>query len=312
MIQNLMFFLIFLLFQNNFIEKDFLVYHQEFTKAEELIVNENFQEAETLLNDLITYYKPAFAKDYVIAAEVSLINDNKSIALTWIHEAFKHGVKIKCLKEITIFKEQLNISDWQKLEKEFKDLYAEYQSNISIGKSKTFHRNYQKEQENKRSKTYKGIVYSNFYKIKESVDKNEYPGENLIGIDNSNDAPKINDCELDNAKITATLLHYDYPISELTEEKLVTAIKSGVLHPREFAIIYAFQKGRVSVLYQVSGKTRTKISDYQFNFTFGKHSTDFKKVNADRAKFGICSYETDKKKPIIEEKYGIKLKFGYR
>lgn len=312
MIQNLMFFLIFLLFQNNFIEKDFLVYHQEFTKAEELIVNENFQEAETLLNDLITYYKPAFAKDYVIAAEVSLINDNKSIALTWIHEAFKHGVKIKCLKEITIFKEQLNISDWQKLEKEFKDLYAEYQSNISIGKSKTFHRNYQKEQENKRSKTYKGIVYSNFYKIKESVDKNEYPGENLIGIDNSNDAPKINDCELDNAKITATLLHYDYPISELTEEKLVTAIKSGALHPREFAIIYAYQNGRVSVLYQVSGKTRTKISDYQFNFTFGKHSTDFKKVNADRAKFGICSYETDKKKPIIEEKYGIKLKFGYR
>ena len=312
MIQNLILLLTFLLFQDNIIEKDFLLYHQEFIQVEELIVQENFQNAETLLNDLLTYYKPAFAKDYVIAAEISLINKNKSKAINWMREAFKHGVKIKCLKEITIFKELLNISDWQKLEKEFKDLYAEYQSNISIGKSKTFHRNYQKEQESKSSKTYKGIVYSNFFKIKESVDKNEYPGENLIGIDNSNDAPKINDCELDNAKITATLLHYDYPINELTEEKLVTAIKSGALHPREFAIIYAFQNGRVSVLYQESSKTRTKLSNYQFNFSFGKHCTDFKKVNADRSKFGICSYETDKKKPIIEEKYGIKLKFGYR
>jgi hypothetical protein len=312
MIRNFIIYLTFLLFQNNSIPKDFLKYHQEFSIVEELIVNEDFKEAEILLKKLLTDFKPPFAKDYVIAAQISLINNNKSKALYWLQEAFKHGVKIGCLKEITIFNKELNVSDWQKIDEEFDAFYAEYQSNISIGTSKFYHKNYQKEQDNKRSKQYKGIVYSNFYKIKESLDKNEYPGENVIGIDNSDDASKIDDCELDNAKVTVTLLHYDYPINDLTEEKLMYAIKSGAMHPREFAIIYAFQKGRISILYQVSGKTREKLSDYNFNFSFGKQSTDFKKVNADRAKFGICSYETDQLKPVIEEKYGIKLKFGYR
>ncbi|MCX7549769.1 hypothetical protein [Xanthomarina sp. F2636L] len=312
MIRNLLICLTFLWFQNKFSETDFLIYHQEFNKVEELIVNEDFIKAEKQLNELLNNYKPAFAKDYIIASQISLINNNKSKALDWIKEAFKHGVKIKCLKEIQIFNEKLNDFNWQKLETLFPDLYMEYQSKISIGASKAFHRNYQKEQGNKRSKEYKGIVYSNFYKIKEGLDKNAYPGENIIGIDNSDDASKINDCDLDNAKVTVTLLHYDYPISDLTEEKLMTAIKSGAMHPREFAISYAFQKGRVSILYRVSRKTRANLSNYHFNFPFEKQSTDFKKVNADRSKFGICSIETDKIKPEIEEKYGIKLKFGYR
>lgn len=301
-----------MLFQNNVYQQDFLIYHQEFNKVEDLIVNENFPQAETLLNNLLTEYKPAFAKDYVIAAEISLINKNISKALYWILEAIKHGVIIECLKEIPIFNEEFNVSDWQKLDEQFNDLYFEYQSIISIGASKSFHRNYQKEQENKSNKNYKGIVYSNFNKIKEGLDKNEYPGENVIGIDNSYDASRISDCEFDNSKVTVTLLHYDYPISELTEEKLLAAIKSGAMHPREFAIIYTFEKNKVSILYRTSGKSRAKLTNYHFNFPFDKKSQDLTIVDADRAKFGICTYETDKKKPEIEDKYGIRLKFGYR
>ena len=126
MIRNFIICLTFLLFQNNSIQKDFLKYHQEFSIVEELIVNEDFKEAEILLKKLLTDFKPPFAKDYVIAAQISLINNNKSKALYWLQEAFKHGVKIRCLKEITIFNKELNVSDWQKIDEEFDAFYAEY------------------------------------------------------------------------------------------------------------------------------------------------------------------------------------------
>ena len=53
-----------------------------------------------------------------------------------------------------------------------------------------------------------------------------------------------------------TLSHYDYPVWELTEEALLTAIKKGQLDPREFASIYTFGKNRISVLNRDSNKPK--------------------------------------------------------
>lgn len=293
-------------------EKDFITYHQEYNNIEGLIVNERFEEAETLLNALLASYSPTFAKDYVIAAEICLLNNNKDQATYWIKESIKKGVKVQCLKDIRVFKDKLKNSDWSRLESDLMSLQTEYLSSIKIGLSKIFHRNYQKEQLNKKAKNYRGIVYSNFKKIKELLNENTYPGENLIGIDNSDDASKIDDCSFDNSKITVTLLHYPHPIYELTEEKLIMSIKNGSLHPREFAIIYTFEKNRISKLYKTSGKSRALKSNHNFQFPFEKRKSELQQVNQDRAKFGICSLEIDEMKPEIEKKYGVKLNFGYR
>lgn len=293
-------------------ERDFITYHQEYNHIENLIVDENFEEAEFELNKLLNSYRPPFAKDYVIAAEICLLNNNKGKAIDWIKESMRHGVKIDCLKSIGIFEEKLTYFHWKKLEKDYQNLRKEYQSKISIGASKLFHRNYQKEQLSKMERNYKGIVYSNFYKIKEFADYKTYPGENLIGIDDSNDAQNIDDCEFDNSKVTVTLLHMDFPVNRIQEKKLIEAIENGSLHPREFAIIYTFQKSRISKLYKTSGKLKSLESDYNFQFPYEKRKGDSVKVNQDRSKFGICSLETDKKKTEVEKKYKLKLNFGYR
>ena len=292
-------------------EKDFLDYHKQFIQVENLVVNEKFKEAELLLNQLLVDFEPSFAKDYVIAAEICLLNNNNEKAIDWIRESIKRGVKIDCLKAIRVFEEKITISNWQKLENDFQKLRTQYYSSINIAASKTFHRNYQKEQLKKTSREYKGIVYSNFYRIKEFVDKETYPGENIIGIDNSTDASKINDCSFDNSKVTVTLLHVDFPIYKLTEDKLVKSIRNGSLHPREFATIYTFESNRVSRLYKTSS-SKSKNSSYNFQFPFEKRKGKLTQINNDREKFGICSVETDKMKSEIEEKYGIKLKFGYK
>ncbi|NRD24961.1 hypothetical protein HNV10_17050 [Winogradskyella litoriviva] len=308
----LIIFFVFSMLINNTEKINFLNYHIEFSKIEKLIVEENFIDAETKLENLLSEYKPDFAKDYVIASQLSILNNHKSKSLNWIKKSFKKGVKIECLKTIPILDINLENSDWELLDNQFTELNAEYNSKINLRLSEEFNNNYQIEQINKSKKTYKKIVYSNFINIKKRLLNGTYPSEKLIGIDNTDFAEKISECELDNAKITVTLLHYDYPFSELTEKRLFNAIKMGELHPREFAIIYTFEKNKISALYKSSTKSKNRLSNYNFNFPFDKKIKDYSKVNSDRAKFGICEYEVDKQKKSIEEKFGMKLRFGYR
>ncbi len=140
----------------------------------------------------------------------------------------------------------------------------------------------------------------------------KFPGEAIIGIDDKNFVSSLSDCELDNSRIIVTLLHYDYPISEIGEQVFIKAIENGALHPREFATIYNFEKTKVSVLYKKSTKKHAELPDYQFNFPFGPVSADLKKVSSDRWEFGICKEEVDQKKAAICKKHGMKLDFGYR
>ena len=125
-------------------------------------------------------------------------------------------------------------------------------------------------------------------------------------------AKSISDCECENSKIIVTLLHYDYPIIEIGEEKLISEVENGNLHPRDFALIYNFERNKISVLYKESNKRYDSLPKYDFNLPFGNNITDIEKVNSDREKFGICKYVVDKKKIEISQKYGMKLEFGYR
>lgn len=296
--------------QNN--EVNFIDYHKRFVDIENLIVDKNFEEAETKLETLLLNYKPNFAKDYVILAQLCILNNHPEKFSKWIKESLKHGVKVECLKSIDLLKIKIKDKQWNTLEKEALKLHEIYNSKINLELAKSFNFNYQKEQNNKSNSNYRAIVTSNFKKIESLTLKGNYPSENLIGIDNSEFAENISDCDFDNSKITVTLLHYDYAFSELSENKLVEAIKQGQLHPREFAIIYTFEKNRISKLYKSSSKNRKKLPNYNFKFPFEKRKAERDKINSDRAKFGICSLETDKKKNTIENEYGIKLRFGYK
>ena len=293
-------------------EIDFLDYHQKFIKIEDLIVNENFKEAETELEPLLKEYEPSFVKDYIILAQICLMNKDKSKSIIWLKKSMEYGAKLNCLKEIQFLNENITTDDWDKIKMESKDLKTIYYSKINISLGKSFNRNYQKEQDDKSEKSYRGVVNSNFNKIKSLTDKGTFPGEYLIGIDDADVAPKISECSFGNSKAIVTLLHYDYPIIELTENVLVTAIKKGQLHPRDFAAIFTFEKNRNSKLYYSSYKTKKNLPNYNFGFPFEERKDNAEKINADRKKFGICSLETDKKKEFIEEKYGMKLQFGYR
>lgn len=298
------------LFSNQ--QLDYLEYHTEFSKIEELIIEEKFAEAELKIIELFEEHEVKFVKDYVIASQVSFLNKNRNLAIEYIFQSIKNGVKIECLKLIKLLNQELTATDWELIEQEYKELRKSYLKRINLSQYQEFHKRYQKEQDSKRTEYYKITVYSNFDRIIELINKGEFPNEKSIGIDNQRLAKSISDCDLGNSKIIVTLLHYDYPISEIGEKKLIEAIKRGNLHPREFATIYNFEKNKQSVLYKKSTKKNPPLPRYNFNFPFGSKIDNLEKVNSDRAKFGICKYEVDAKKEKIENRYGIQLSFNYK
>lgn len=293
-------------------ENNYIIYHGEFSQVEEFVSNEEFIEAESKLDTLFGNYEVKFAKDYLIAAQICILNGHKDKGLEFIRNTLKMGVKLDCLKSLILFKNKITQLEWSQIENEVSQLRKEYLKNIDLKLYQEFHKRYQEEQDAKLSERYKSTVYYNFNRIKEIIESSGFPGETLIGIDNQTLAKSISDCGCGNSTTIVTLLHYDYPISEIGEEKLISEIEKGNLHPREFATIYNFEKTKVSVLYNKSSKKYDGLPTYNFNFPFGEIITDIDKVNSDREKIGICRYEVDKKKGEVSRKYGMRLKFGYK
>lgn len=293
-------------------DANYLKYHQRFAGIEELIVNEKFKEAELELAELFSEYEVKFVKDVVIAAQVSILNNNNNKALNYLRKAISKGVKMNCLKSIPLLKKKIPTSGWNNIAKVVDKQRRSYSNSIDIKLAREFHNRYKEEQESKGSRQYQATVQNNFGRIRSLIYQGVSIGEENLGIDDQDYAPSIEECDMGNSKVVATLLHYAYPINEIGMEWFDNAIERGELHPREFASIYTFQKNKVSKLYQDSRQKRRPLPHYTFNFPFGEKSKNIKKVNTDRMKFGICKYEVDLKKEEVMKKYGIKLDFGYK
>ena len=122
--------IIIIFFTTGFFNKEqkdnYLSYHKRFAEIEELIINENFIEAELKLHRLFKEYEVKFVKDYVIAAQICVLNKNTNEALDFLMLAIKNGVKIECLKSIELFNQRLTTANWDSIEQVNKELIKEY------------------------------------------------------------------------------------------------------------------------------------------------------------------------------------------
>lgn len=290
---------------------DYLDYHRAYAEVEAQIVAEDFAPAEARLDQLLEQYDVKFAKDLVVAAQLCVLNKHPEKALQYLGRALEKGVRVETLHNIPLLHTRLTPADWQQLREQEPEARKRYFSRIDTALFREFHRRFQEEQDNKGQERYRDIVNANYQRIKSLLEQGRFPGEALIGLDDHRYAASASDGTLSNSKVIATLQHYDYPLGETGEAPWLDAIHQGLLHPREYAVIYNFEKSRVSVLYRHSKKSWPALPDRWFNFPFAPQSEQLDRVNADRYAIGICSFETDRKKDAVERKYGIRVDFNY-
>jgi len=295
-----------------FAQQDFTKYHAGFIEVESQIVEEDFVQAERLLRPLLIQFDSPFVKDWLIAAQLSALNNQESFVEVYLKKALKKGLGWACIEKMVVFEDYRSSEWWKNLQRTEGELGKVERKNIDLLLAETFHKNYVSEQASKKTEQYSTIVNANFDLIQSLMDSVGFPGEKLVGIDKSIWAEAVDDCGCGNAKVIVTLLHIDYPIARLGIDKFQEAIKQGQLHPREFASIYSFEQMRQSKLYDNSKFTFKALSNYFLNFPFGLRSEDLERVDRDRNNLGICSIDVDEAIREVERDYEIRLRFNYK
>jgi hypothetical protein len=286
-------------------------YHESINKAEELLADERFELALQIYQSVFHEYDFVFAKDYFIAAQVSAFQGNDSLTYKLLKSAVKSGLKDTCIGGNQLFERFRQTPFWDTLRTNYPVWRKAYLKSIDMALISEFSKRYNLEQDFKRDPDYQYIVQQNFDRIKQLILADSFPGDQLVGLDDSKLTVKNNDCNCGNSKVIVTLLHQPFAFSEL-EPLLIKAVERGDLHPREYATIYTREKRFVSVLYNNTDQLPDNFPIYYFNFPFDQKEENLENVNTDRSKVGISSIEVDEGKRKLENKYGFKLFFGYR
>lgn len=298
---------------------EYMKYHKYINKADSLFGNEQFEDALNIYDSAFKEFEPAFVRDYLIAAQIATITNSDDRITFYLEKALKWGYPCDCVESLPIFEDYIKLETWETLksnESEYRNIYA---SNVSLKLNNELSIRYRDEQDRKSQKVeYVQVVKSNYSRIKFLIDSLGFPSENNIGLDDGRIAPnRINQisgletCTPSNQKVIVTLLHYDNPITNIGLEKFVSAIELGLLHPRDFAYIFTFEKNNISRISSSLNVNKPNLPDYDFNFPFGSKNEDYQKVNGDRAKFGICSLEIDQKVKSVQKKYKFNIRTPY-
>lgn len=300
-------------------QSDYMKYHKFINKADSLFGNEQFDRALNMYDSAFKNFEPAFVRDYLIAAQIATITKSHDRITFYLEKSMKWGYPCDCIESLPIFKDYIKLEAWKELKSKESEYRKFYASNVSLKLNKELSIRYRDEQDRKSQKiAYIQVVKSNYARIKLLIDSLGFPSEQNIGLDNGSIAPnKINKvsgletCKPGNQKVIATLLHYDNPITDIGIQKFVSAIESGLLHPRDFAYIFTFEKNNISRISSSLNVNKPILPEYNFNFPFGSKNEDYQKVNGDRAKFGICSLEVDQKVKSVQKKYRFNIRTPY-
>ena len=289
---------------------NYFPYYNRYIDIENEIVSENFHEADSLFASLFCDYDPPFLSDVLVALQISVLANNIEHTIDLLNLSVKKGATLTCLKELRKL-ESLPISAWESLYVNYDYLRKQYFIKIDTIIMNEITRRYQNEQELKKTDLGWLIVEENAFFIKKVIrEKGNYPGEKMIGV-NKTGLHNQDDCGFVSNTTSTTLLHYSFGYTEF-ESYLLKALRTGYIHPREFARNYIQERIYRKEKYGDYAKSyiaKPKFPKYRFNFIFSYYYSDIEQVDHDRAAFGICSYETDKKKLDIENKCDIRLFF---
>ncbi len=295
------------------INLNYLDYHKKIVEIEETFVSEDFKKADSLYVSLFCEYDPPFCSDVVIALQISVMANNFDHSKQLLELSVLKGAKPECLKELAVLKKIPNIY-WDNIIKKYPLLRKQYFNSIDSVLNRAFARRFEKEQRLKISHEKNDIFQQNTDHIYRIIKlKGNFPGEKMIGV-NMSGLKNIGKRSFVSSTAVVSLLHYSFGFSEF-EKYYQKAMETGYLHPREFANIYTFElnkrKNKIFLYAKNTTIAKPVFPKYRFNFLYGPKIWDMEIVNAYRAKFGICTYETDRKKLALEKKYGLELMFQY-
>lgn len=279
-------------------KKDYRNYHIKIIQIEELIAEENFSEALQHYKSLFDSYDFVFARDAYNACQIACLTNNPKASF-FLKRCAQSGVP-----KNTLLNNPYIAILWDSASSYFDSLYTKersrYISRINQALRNEFITRYQQEQAHKGLPDYKEICYDNFNRILQLAQKDQFPGEQQIGVND----------ELENGFVFATLKHYPYSY-RILYQYIEKGISEGTILPIAALYVYGFNQTRTSILNTNMVPTDTVNFKVCYNIAFGKQSADIKAVNKQRKLKYVASTDVHQKLEQMIIKYKLDFKLGY-
>ncbi len=298
---------------------DYADYHLLIYNAENLFLNNRETDALLLYRSIFEAYRFSFAKDKVIAAQISAECGNLSSFLYFYEEALRSGVDKECVLQIPLIADFTEQNDLRGAitEAEIKQFRRRHLSEIDFKRKQKYVNNYRTEQKLKRENNipaYKTVLLQNVQEIKEDTKSNGFPGEKRLGIDDKILTDERDVCQLSNETVLISLYHYPCSYTEF-KDLLHAEILRGNLHPKDFAYLYEYegelnrqQHNRFPDLCRPLPKDSVCVL---IDWESPQDTTLFARANAQRRSFFVPPIEHDLRKKTYAEAKGMRLFFGF-
>ncbi len=288
-------------------------YHKAVNNAEQQMVIGHKDSALHWYRMAFRDYDFIFAKDAVNAAQIALRTPRPERADSFLLKGAASGLRLKFLANIPRLAEYVSVPGKEALRQRMTELSGRFTARSDQALTREWKERYREEQTAKNAYhtrqeflVYREIVQRNVAAVvKLWKTRHVLPGDRVLGLRNDGD-------EIEQTWAFYSLAHYDCVASTL-EDMLWEAVESGMLHPREFAALWAFERLRSpgdSTRKTNPGCTAVmkKFNSAWFSDT---DSATLAEVKRNRAKYWLCSHETDLGLSTLARTEGYKFRYSY-
>lgn len=309
--------------------KDYSKYHEYINKGEAFFFKENN------IDSCFYYYDKAFhefefvfVKDIINVAQIAYFS--KKEYKKYIIKGFDFGLKLDHFRHIRLFEPDLKkLLNDKNLIQEYKKRKEKYLEKLDLEYLNTIY-NFafqdQVDKWNPDSKVYEKKRDKTFEKIEKLIREKGFPGDKLLGIQDSTvfkdsktnykdvyERTKKNnlnyfksDDKLLSQKMIYLVVIHNFCGYKKLQDIWLKEIKKGNIHPCDVALFH-------DNMYRSYECSKPKIPF--MNNIFAPYTKEQKKMNEKinelRARFYITTLENDALKKEYEEKYGFKLFWGF-
>lgn len=286
--------------QSNYIE-----YHKEARFIESYILDSSYVKAVHRYKNLFSKYDFVFAEDCFRAAQTATLSNDSISSFLFLERAVLQGVTKESIVNDSILIDLKKMKYWSIFENNYDRIRNKYTAAIDwnlrqkINEIHDLDQKYRDKHELhpwnflwrpliwiKWKKTTKKIVEDKLIPL---IKKHGFPNEKLIGLDETSFHHKHKHDHLKSNYAFMILIHY-YSIPRTTDfnDLLLSQIKSGNIHPRQYASLIDFQAK--------CGKGKYYKGLHYNEWHQSKNENEIEQINKNRIKIGLELFETHSKK----------------
>ena len=281
---------------NTYSQSNYIEYHKDARLIESHILDSSYLKAVKLYKDLFSKYDFVFAEDCFRAAQTAAFINDSVNSFLFLERAIHQGVTKESIVHDSILIDLKKMKDWSMFENNYDSIRDEYLATIEWDLRQKINEIYDLDQKHrdkhelhpwnflwrpfiwiKWKKTTKKIVENELIPF---IRKNGFPNEKLIGIDEASFHHKQKHDHLKSNYAFMILIHY-YSIPRTADfnELLLSQIKSGNIHPRQYASLIDFQA------YVGKGKYYKGLHYNEWHHS--KNEKEIEQINKNRIKIGL-------------------------